>query len=94
MGEKDHIITATCDLFPDALVAMEAGYIDVTTIWDAYSHAQTMVKVLTAIAKGEDPACGKDGCLARGRVVTKTLSKTFHLFGQKITKTGTEQNNF
>lgn len=74
-GEANHIITATCDLFPDALVAMKAGYIDVTTIWDAYMQAKELVKVLVAVAKGEDPGCGKDGCLAKGRTVTQDTLK-------------------
>ncbi len=69
IGEPDHIITATCDLFPDALVAMENGYIDVTTTWDAYLHAKELVRVIIDIALGKDPGCGEEGCLVPGRVV-------------------------
>jgi ABC-type sugar transport system substrate-binding protein len=74
-GEASHIITATCDLFPDALKAMKEGYIDVTTIWDAYMQAKELVKVLVAVAKGEDPGCGEVGCLAKGRTVTQDTLK-------------------
>lgn len=74
IGEPNHIFTATCDLFPDALKAMEEGYIDVTTTWDAYLHAKELFRVIVAVAKGEDPGCKNQesgSCLVPGRVVTK-----------------------
>jgi len=69
-GEANHIWFATQDVFPDAYVAMKAGYIDVGTTYDAYAHAQELVRVLGALVAGEDPGCGADGCLAKGRVAT------------------------
>jgi hypothetical protein len=55
---------------------MEEGYIDVSTTWDAYSQAKEAVRVIIAIAKHEDPGCGPDGCLAKGRVATPATVKT------------------
>ncbi|MBA3520115.1 MAG: sugar ABC transporter substrate-binding protein [Rhizobiales bacterium] len=75
-GDPNHIWLATQDLMSDAVKAMEAGYIDVSTTYDAYAHAKEAVRVLIAIAKGEDPACGPDGCLAKGRVATPENVKT------------------
>ena len=70
-GDSDHIWLATQDLYPEALEAMEAGYVDVTTTYDAFAHAQEAVRVLTAVVLGEDPGCGEDGCLVAGRVATQ-----------------------
>ena len=70
-GDPDHIWLATQDLFPEALEAMEGGYVDVTTTYDAFAHAEEAVRVLTAIMSGEDPGCGEDGCLVAGRVATQ-----------------------
>jgi ribose transport system substrate-binding protein len=70
-GDPDHIWLATQDLFPEALEAMEGGYVDVTTTYDAFAHAQEAVRVLTAVVLGEDPGCGEDGCLVAGRVATQ-----------------------
>ena len=69
-GEANHVWMATQDLFPEAYVAMKAGYIDVATTYDAFQHAQEAVRVLIAVAKGEDPACSDKGCLVTGRVAT------------------------
>jgi ribose transport system substrate-binding protein len=75
-GEKGHIIMATCDLFPDALVAMEKGYIDLSTTWDAYLHAKALVDVLIKIGKGQTKDFPKDGVLVPGRLVyPSTLAK-------------------
>jgi ribose transport system substrate-binding protein len=75
-GEKGHIIMATCDLFPDALVAMEKGYIDISTTWDAYLHAKALVDVLIKIGKGSTTGFPKDGVLVPGRLVyPSTLAK-------------------
>jgi ABC-type sugar transport system substrate-binding protein len=70
-GDPNHIWLATQDLFPEALAAMEGGYIDVTTTYDAYEHAKEAVRVLVAELKGEDPGCGEGGCLVAGRVATQ-----------------------
>jgi ABC-type sugar transport system substrate-binding protein len=68
-GEPGHIIMATCDLFPDALIAMEKGYIDVSTTWDAYLHAKALVDVLVKIGTGVNPDPNKQGVLVPGRLV-------------------------
>ena len=75
-GQPKHIWLATCDLLAAAVKPMEEGYIDVSTTWDAYSQAKEAVRVIIAIAKHEDPGCGPDGCLAKGRVVTPATVKT------------------
>jgi ribose transport system substrate-binding protein len=75
-GDPKHIWLATCDLLSAAVKPMEDGYIDVSTTWDAYSQAKEAVRVIIAIAKKEDPKCGPDGCLAKGRVVTPATVKT------------------
>jgi len=83
IGEEGHIIMATCDLFPDALTAMEAGYIDVSTTWDAYLHAKALVEVLSKIGVGEKLDYGKDGYLVPGRVVyPNTLDKTENIWSR------------
>ncbi|MBI9105287.1 MAG: sugar ABC transporter substrate-binding protein [Spirochaetales bacterium] len=69
VGEEGHIIMASCDLFPDALVAMEGGYLDISTTWDAYLHAKALVEVLIAIGTGADLDYGEDGYLVPGRLV-------------------------
>jgi ribose transport system substrate-binding protein len=75
-GQPKHMWLATCDLLTAAVKPMEEGYIDVSTTWDAYSQAKEAVRVIIAIAKHEDPGCGPDGCLAKGRVVTPATVKT------------------
>ena len=70
VGDPNHMWLATQDLFPEALTLMEAGYVDVTTTYDAFAHAQEAVRVAIAILNGEDPACGENGCLVAGRVAT------------------------
>ena len=69
-GQPKHMWLATNDLLPAAVKPMEDGYIDVSTTYDAYMHAKEAIRVLIAIRKGQDPGCGPDGCLAKGRVVT------------------------
>lgn len=82
-GEDGHFYLATQDLLPVAVPLMEGGYIDVATTYDAYRHAQELVRVLLAIHAGEDPGCGEDGCLAKGRVVTPaTLAETENLWSK------------
>jgi ABC-type sugar transport system substrate-binding protein len=82
-GEPGHIIMATCDLFPDALVAMEKGYIDVSTTWDAYLHAKALVEVLTKIGTGQKLAYSKSGFLVPGRLVyPNTLASTENVWSR------------
>ena len=82
-GEEGHFYLATQDLLPVAVPLMEQGYIDVATTYDAYRHAQELVRVLLAIHAGEDPSCGEEGCLAKGRVVTPaTLAEMENLWSK------------
>jgi ABC-type sugar transport system substrate-binding protein len=69
-GEENHMWLATQDLFPEALALMEAGYVDVTTTYDAFEHAKEAARVLIAVATGADPECSEAGCLVPGRVAT------------------------
>jgi ABC-type sugar transport system substrate-binding protein len=75
-GQPKHMWLATTDLLTAAVKPMEEGYIDVSTTWDAYLQAKEAVRVIIAIKKGEDPGCGPDGCLAKGRVVTPATIAT------------------
>jgi ABC-type sugar transport system substrate-binding protein len=75
-GQPKHMWLATCDLLTAAVMPMEEGYVDVSTTWDAYLQAKEAVRVIIAIAKRQDPGCGPDGCLAKGRVVTPATGKT------------------
>jgi ribose transport system substrate-binding protein len=54
---------------------MENGYIDDSVTWDAQSHAKEAVRVMFAILQGKDPACGPDGCLAKGSLATPATIK-------------------
>jgi ribose transport system substrate-binding protein len=74
-GQPKHMWLATADLLTAAVKPMENGYIDVSTTWDAYLQAKEAVRVIIAIKKGEDPKCGADGCLAKGRTITPTTIK-------------------
>lgn len=69
-GDAKHVYIATQDLFPEAVKAMEGGYIDVGTTFDAYEHAKEAIRVAITLIKGEDPKCAPEGCLAAGRVAT------------------------
>jgi ribose transport system substrate-binding protein len=74
-GQPKHMWLATNDLLSAAVKPMEDGYIDVSTTWDAYSQAKEAVRVIIAIENKQDPKCGPDGCLAKGRVVTPATIK-------------------
>jgi ribose transport system substrate-binding protein len=74
-GQPKHVWIASNDLLTSAITAMENGYIDVAVTWDAQAHAKEAVRVLLDIAEGKDPKCGKDGCLAKGKVVTPATVK-------------------
>ncbi|WP_152513755.1 sugar ABC transporter substrate-binding protein [Sinorhizobium meliloti] len=69
-SDPKHVYIASQDIFPEAVTAMEGGYIDVGTTFDAYEHAKEAIRVAIALIKKEDPKCGPDGCLAAGRVAT------------------------
>ena len=82
-GEDNHMWLATSDLLSSAIEPMEQGYIDVSTTWDALSHARETVRVAIALVNGEDPGCGDAGCLAQGRVVTPgTIADTENLWSR------------
>lgn len=68
-GEPKHVYTASQDVFPAAVKAMQAGYLDLGTSYDAYLVSKEFVRVAVAIAKGEPTGCPKGGCLVKGRVV-------------------------
>jgi len=78
-GEKGHMWIATIMSDVPGYEAMLKGYIDVSTVWDAYVHAVKIVEVLGKIAKGED--LGGKRFLVTGRIVTReTLEKVKHLW--------------
>jgi len=82
-SNENHFWLATQDLLPVAVPLMEGGFIDVSTSYDAFAHAQELVRVAIAIKKGEDPGCAEDGCLAKGRVVTQaTLGEIENLWSK------------
>ncbi len=70
-GATNHVWIATQDVFPEAVVAMQNGYVDVGTTYDAFAHASEAIRVAIKIVKGEEPDCGPDGCLAKGRLATQ-----------------------
>ena len=75
-GEPGHLWIASNDLLTSAITAMEDGYIDVSVTWDARSQATEAVRVMLAIAQGEDPGCSDEGCLAKGSVATPANIKS------------------
>lgn len=75
-GQPKHMWLATNDLLSAAVKPMEGGYIDVSTTWDADSQAKEAVRVIIALKQNQDPKCGPDGCLAKGRVVTPATIKS------------------
>jgi len=82
-GQPKHMWLATTDLLSAAVKPMEDGYIDVSTTWDAYLQAKEAVRVIIALKKGEDPKCGPDGCLAKGRTITPdTIKDTPNLWSR------------
>ena len=70
-GDPKHMWLATQDVFPDAVKAMEEGYIDVGTTYDAYNHAKEAIRVVILIAEKKPVDCGPNGCLAKGRLATQ-----------------------
>jgi ribose transport system substrate-binding protein len=91
-GDDNHLWFATQDVFPEAYVAMKDGYIDVGTTYDAYAHSQELVRVLGALIAGQDPGCGPDGCLAKGRVATPATVDTLeNLWSRDYNPDGTKK---
>jgi len=91
-GDANHLYFATQDVFPEAYVAMKDGYIDVGTTYDAYAHSQELVRVIAALMAGQDPACGPDGCLAKGRVATPaTVDSLENLWSRDYNPDGTKK---
>jgi ribose transport system substrate-binding protein len=70
-GDPKHVWIATQDLFPEAVKAMEQGYIDLGTIYDAYGHAKEGIRVAILILKGEKIDCPDNVCLVGGRLATQ-----------------------
>ena len=75
-GDPKHMWIATQDVFPDAAKAMEDGYIDVGTTYDAYYHAREAIRVVILIAEKKPVDCGPNGCLAKGRLATQANIRT------------------
>jgi ribose transport system substrate-binding protein len=67
-GEPNHMWIAAQDMNPPGLVAMENGYIDVLTTYDAYFHSVAFVDVAIKILNGEEMAV--INWLVPGRVAT------------------------
>lgn len=70
-GQPNHIWIATQDMFPEAVKAMEAKYLDVGTIYDAFAHSKEAIRVAVRILTGKPVDCPEAICLAKGRVTTQ-----------------------
>lgn len=82
-GKPEHVYIATQDLFPEAVTAMEQGYLDVGTTYDAFGHASAAIKASIALMKGEDTGCPDGKCLVAGTVVTpKTIGSVENLWSK------------
>lgn len=66
-GDPKHMWAASQDMNPPGLAAMEKGYIDVLTTYDAYYHSLALVDTAIAILNGEEV---EQNILVGGRVVT------------------------
>jgi ABC-type sugar transport system substrate-binding protein len=75
-GDPKHVWIASQDIFPEAVKAMEDGYIDLGTTYDAYAHAQEAIRVAILIVKGEKVDCPDNICLAKGRLATQQNIRT------------------
>ena len=67
-GEEGHVWAASQDMNPPGLEAMEKGYIDVLTTYDAYFHSIAFVDVAIKLLNGEE--LGMPNWLVPGRVAT------------------------
>jgi ABC-type sugar transport system substrate-binding protein len=70
-GQPNHLWFATQDMFPEAVKAMEAKYLDVGTVYDAFAHAKEGIRVAVRILNGKPVDCPEAICLAKGRVATQ-----------------------
>jgi ABC-type sugar transport system substrate-binding protein len=70
-GDPNHVWIASQDVFPEAVKAMQDGYVDLGTSYDAYAHAKEAIRQAVLIAKGEKPDCPDGNCLVKGRLVTQ-----------------------
>jgi len=70
-GEPNHMWLGTQEMFPEAVGARQAGYVDVGTTYDAFAHASEAIRVAIKLVNGEELDCGPDGCLAKGRLATQ-----------------------
>ena len=75
-GDPEHVYMASVGLMPTAIKAMEGRYLDVSALWDSFTQASELDRVIIAIAKGEDPGCGDKGCLVSGRVASPDTVKS------------------
>lgn len=65
-GEDGHMWIAAQDLNPQGLEAMEGGYIDVATTYDAFFHAIEAVNAIAALGTGTEATCGAAIALVQG----------------------------
>lgn len=70
-GKPNHVWIATQDMFPEAVKAMQAKYLDVGTVYDAFAHAKEAIRVAALILNGKPVDCPDAVCLAKGRVATQ-----------------------
>jgi ribose transport system substrate-binding protein len=68
-GDPNHMWMAAQDVNPPGLAALEKGYIDVVTSYDAYFHSVAFVDAAIKLLKGEE--LGVKKYLVPGRVVTQ-----------------------
>ena len=65
-GDPKHMWIATQDVFPDAAKAMQEGYIDVGTTYDAFYHAKEAIRVIILIAEKKPLDAGRTAASPRG----------------------------
>lgn len=70
-GDPKHMWIATQDMFPEAVKAMQAKYLDVGTVYDAFAHSKEAIRVAVRILTGKPVDCPEAVCLAKGRVATQ-----------------------
>ena len=85
-GDPKHVWIASQDIFPEAVKAMEEGYIDLGTTYDAYAHAKEAIRVAILILKGEKVDCPNNICLAKGRLATQQNIDTMENLWSRPTK--------
>jgi ribose transport system substrate-binding protein len=85
-GDPKHVWIASQDIFPVAVKAMQEGYIDLGTTYDAYAHAKEAIRVAILILKGEKVDCPDNICLAKGRLATQQNIDTMENLWSRPTK--------